>query len=164
MADVAVGGVLPRRDPDSCQMRGEAIPRNVQERPHPGTVPGRHPRQSRRTTPSEQPKQDGLGLIVGMMREDDHRRAGLGRQRSQRLTTREPRLGLGRRCPELERGGDVPETASLGRRHDGRCHRRTLGGDAVIDVGHQQVAMMDRDAAMEQIEESQRIGTAGDRE
>jgi len=134
---------MPGRDAALSEILGECCARHVEQWPEPGTPTRRHPGQSGRTTPPQEPEQNRLRLVLGMVTEHDHCGVRLSGDFAQRGATGKPGPGLRAPGPEFEPDHmKLEATLHRVRSYLGR-HLRASFGNAMVDVPHEQFAPVD---------------------
>ena len=69
--DVVIALILPPLEPLAARILTQLGPASFQQWPEPTIAMGPHARQAGATGTTQQSQQDGLGLVVGMMRQSD---------------------------------------------------------------------------------------------
>ncbi len=115
-------------------------------------MPRRHPCQTGGATATQQPEQDCLGLIIGVMGEHNHLCAGLHRECRERCAPSGSRPRLGGAGTEVKRSLQRAKTARLCRGFDLKCDGSARRVDAVVDVADNERSPVLLAAQMQQVE------------
>ncbi len=143
---------MPGSEAAATQIPREFVTGHAEKWPDPGAPSRRHPGQSRWPASAQQPQQDGLGLVIGMVTEHDHHGTRLGRELTERGTARRPGPGLRALRTELEPShAKWQTTLHRSRGYVGR-HAGALGRDAMIDMPNQQFTAVDCGTLVQQFE------------
>ncbi len=159
---IAVGRVIPVRQPGGPGVVPKLGAGERQQRPHQHSGGVRHSGEPGRPAPLKRPHQDGFGLIVGMVAEEDPVGLEAPGGVDEPATTRLTRRGLGRGRTEGECRRLADEPVRRGDIADPRGDVSAPRGDAVVQVRDDQLLTVLAGAADQQVEEHQRVGAAGD--
>ena len=140
---VGIGRVVDSLDPRCPHHRREFLAPPAEQRPHQHHFrddafgkedrPGPHPCEPRQPASPVEAHQQGFGLIVGMMRGGENRRADLLEMATERLVARSARVGLQVAGSDLHPQRSMRNAQPFAHPGDKRRFVRAFGAQAVID-------------------------------
>jgi hypothetical protein len=159
MAALLVGRVGPRRQADLPQVTEQIATRKPQQRPHDRPLHRSHSRKTGRTRALENPHQDSLDLIIGVMSGKDHLSTRSSPRVFQPSVAPRARERLGCTGPEMQLPRLVWQTECG--RQPAHLFRKdvALRVDAVIDMPHDQLEPMRVAGPDQQVQKDSGIGS-----
>lgn len=130
---------------------------------HAARALGRNPRQARRPTSAQEPKQHRFHLIVGVMRGHQVASTRFVLDTTERSVARVACPGLRGVGAQLEAGQANRERVTRGQARDPVRDLAALETDTVIDMGDHELQSELRGERGEQVEHRDRIGSTADR-
>lgn len=161
-----IGGVVDGREAARGQGRGELAPAQSEERAEDAAVPRQDAGEAVEPAAEEQPQEDGLGLVVGVVRgEDEARAVAIGVLREEGVAA--PAGGI---LDAAAARVELRRVEAGDRRLDAEAGREPTGGvgaagrsrvEAVVDVEGQGPHSEPWRDGCEPLEERRRVGSAG---
>jgi hypothetical protein len=172
---IPVGGVFAEILPDLFEQADDLFPPQEQQRPDQEQIPfppgGGHPGQGGRAAAPQQPDQDGLRLVVGLVPEGQGPDPGPARDFPEIPVADDPGRLLRGITPRFHLRPDLPAGGDTGQPEPGRqrFHPAAVGAgrltpQAMVEVNHGQVKGSRLPQPAEQVEEGDGIGAPGDRD